>query len=45
MVVFFVMFFSAGVKTAIIEFIETNLSEEKIWSDSHEGSVVYPEQN
>jgi hypothetical protein len=28
---------------APVEFIETDLSEEEIWGDSHKGSVIYPE--
>ncbi len=28
---------------APIEFIETSLSEEEIWGDSHKSSVIYPE--
>lgn len=28
---------------APVEFLETNLSEEEIWGDSHKGSVIYPE--
>ncbi|CEG56180.1 VOC family protein [Legionella fallonii] len=27
-----------------IEFIETQLSEEEIWNDSHENSVIYPDE-
>lgn len=27
---------------APIEFIETNLSEEEIWGDHHNGSMIYP---
>jgi hypothetical protein len=30
------------VEGAPVEFIETTLSEEQIWSDSHENSVIYP---
>lgn len=28
---------------APVEFIETNLSEEEIWGESHKNSVIYPE--
>lgn len=29
---------------APIELIETQLSEDEIWNDSHENSVIYPEE-
>jgi hypothetical protein len=29
---------------APVEFIETDLSEQEIWSDSHDGSFIYPEK-
>ena len=29
---------------APIEFIETDLSEEEIWGQSHKGSMIYPEK-
>jgi hypothetical protein len=28
-----------------IELVETNLSEEKIWNDCHENSVIYPKED
>ena len=30
---------------APVELIETDLSEEEIWGEAHEGSVIYPEEN
>ncbi len=30
---------------APVEFIETNLTEEEIWGQSHKGSVIYPEDD
>ncbi|KTD55929.1 hypothetical protein Lsai_2059 [Legionella sainthelensi] len=29
---------------APVEFIETTLTEEEIWGNSHKGSMIYPEQ-
>lgn len=29
---------------APVEFIETDLSEETIWGESHKGSVIYPDE-
>lgn len=29
---------------APVEFIETDLTEEEIWGESHKGSVIYPEE-
>jgi hypothetical protein len=33
------------VEGAPVELIETNLSEEEIWSFSKKGSVIYPTEN
>ena len=30
---------------APVELIETDLSEEEIWGETHEGSVIYPKEN
>ncbi len=30
---------------APVEFIETQLSEQEIWGESHKGSVIYPEND
>ncbi len=32
------------VEGAPVEFIETNLSEAEIWGESHQGSLIYPEE-
>jgi hypothetical protein len=31
------------IEGAPVELIETDLSEEEIWGETHEGSVIYPE--
>lgn len=32
------------IEGAPVELIETDLSEEEIWADTHKGSVIYPEK-
>ena len=32
------------IEGAPVEFIETDLPEEEIWGDSHQGSVIYPDE-
>lgn len=32
------------IEGAPVEFIETHLSEDEIWGESHKGSIIYPEK-
>ncbi len=32
------------VEGAPVELIETNLTEDEIWNEAHEGSIIYPEK-
>lgn len=33
------------IEGAPVEYIETHLSEQEIWGESHKGSVIYPEKD